>query len=246
MSGSVAHALAELANTVGTAGNSGDNNGPGEGAASAGAAIDELEAIKAAGAHVLAIGVGDASDDANFDLLTRTVEPNNAQVWEESDGGLPDLRVVDSIRVTSFGALENALRRVVFALCSPSVTITKVNDANAPVAGWDFTGEVDVTPTDGGTDQYQWLVPALGVTADNGSGNDGGAGSAAARTRTTNASGQALFQWAPNTVAEELRAYIAASRPWAVPASRIRVLFFKNVASLSSVPKPYRCKYQLV
>ncbi len=189
-------------NTVGTDGSSGDDNGPGEGAGSAGAAIDELEAIKAAGAHVLAIGVGDASNDSNFDLLTRTVEPNNAQVWEEADGGLPDLRVVDSIRVSSFGALENALRRVVFALCSPSVTITKVNDANAPIAGWDFTGEVDVAPTGGGTDQYQWMVPALGVTADNGSGNDGGAGSAAARTRTTNASGQALFQWAPNTVAD--------------------------------------------
>ena len=84
-----------------------------------------------------------------------------------SDTGDLDLRVVDALRVSSFDALDDALRQVVFALCAPSVSLTKVDDAGTPVPGWTFHGSVDVAPT-GGADQYEWVSPSLGVTPDDG------------------------------------------------------------------------------
>ncbi|MDJ0770308.1 MAG: VWA domain-containing protein, partial [Ilumatobacter sp.] len=178
-------------NTVGTAGTSIGGAFDDQRNIAAGAALDELDAIKATGAHVLAVGVGDASNQTNFDLLTRTVEPHGADTWENS--GPLDLRVVDAIRVSTFDALDDALRQVVFALCSPSVTVTKVDDTGAPVQDWPFSGSVDVDHQSG-ADQYDWVSPDLGVTPDDGTGND------VPQTVVTNSSGTALFQWTPNTV----------------------------------------------
>ncbi len=156
------------------------------------AAVDEMRAIQATGAHVVGLGVGDAATQVNFDNLTNLVEPNNPQTW--IGVGALDLRVVDAMRVNTFPELQAALAAVAFALCSPSVSITKKDDAGNPIGGWGFTGTVNVDPTGGGADQYQWISPALGVTADNGAGND-----VPQTVLTSPSAGTSTFQWIPNT-----------------------------------------------
>jgi LPXTG-motif cell wall-anchored protein/uncharacterized repeat protein (TIGR01451 family) len=179
-------------NTIGTSGSS--SGGTTNATNAAAAAHDELNLIKGAGVHVLGIGVGAASSDTNFNLLVDTIAPDPNQVW--LGVGPLDIRTVDAIRVSSFDALDDALRTVVFALCAPSVSITKTDATGAPVGDWDFTGLVDVFAPAAAADTYEWASPPLGVTDDDGTGNDAGT------TVATTSSGTALFQWVPGSIAD--------------------------------------------
>jgi uncharacterized repeat protein (TIGR01451 family)/LPXTG-motif cell wall-anchored protein len=188
-------------NTVGTAGDSIGGAGGGATAAAA-AADDELDAIKGSGVHVVGIGVGAASNPTNFDLLATTIEPTKVPDTF-SGAGIPDLSVVDAIDVgTDFGALDDALRSVVFALCAPSLTITKIDTAGTPIADWPFVGSVDVSDGStafGGGLGYDWVSPSLGATIDDGVAALG-TGQDAPQTMRTDANGTAQFQWTPGSV----------------------------------------------
>ncbi|MEZ5297798.1 MAG: hypothetical protein R2697_16420 [Ilumatobacteraceae bacterium] len=176
-------------NTVGTAGNSPTNNGGGSDA-SAAAAFEEAQAIRASNTKLLGIGVGQVTGSGNLSRLTQIVEPNNPQVWNGT--GTLDISTVDVISVPNFDNLDDALRQVVFALCSPSVSVTKVDQDGAPVADLDFTGTVQVTQSGQAANDYEWVSPDLGLAASAGT----------SQTVTTNSSGVSLFQWIPNTVAD--------------------------------------------
>jgi uncharacterized repeat protein (TIGR01451 family)/LPXTG-motif cell wall-anchored protein len=141
-------------NTIGTAGTSTDNNGGGADNAAA-AAVQEAEALKLAGAHMLGIGVGAAAQTAPFARLTNLIEPTGAQVWEGV--GPLDLQTTDVIRVADFADLASALSQVASSLCSQSLVITKTDDAGNPLARA-FT--TTVTGQAGATQAFQWLSPA--------------------------------------------------------------------------------------
>ena len=191
-------------NTVGTSGNSTGNNQSNADLARD-AAINEMAALQAAGSHVLSIAVGAAFDanqginTAAFQRLANLTESNTnfRQVWTGT--GNLDIRTTDLIGVQNFGALEGALRNVVFALCAPSVSITKLDDAGNPVIddpttqavndGWPFALTVK-SMTDGTSPQtaLEWTSP-----------DDGAATTPSTKTVRTNSSGIALFQWTPNS-----------------------------------------------
>ena len=156
-------------NTIGTAGTSTPNNGGGSNA-SRDAAIEEIEALQGAGNHVLSVAVGNAfSDGAAYERLKNITEPNTTylDVWEGT--GPLDIRKTEVVGVQSFDALENALREVVFALCAPSVSINKINQAGAAVPNWPFSLSVEelTDPAGGnpvGSEPFVWVTPSAGST----------------------------------------------------------------------------------
>jgi hypothetical protein len=164
-------------------------------AMAAGFSIDPINQIKAAGSHMLGVGVGPFAQAAfGFSMLTDVIQ-NDPQLWQGQ--GSFDPTTTDVLRVTSYADLPAALRQVVLPLCAPVVEITKIDDAGAPIADWDFTGSVDVTnPVPGEPDQYTWYDPALGLTTDDGTGNDAG------QTVSTDADGLARFSWGPETTGD--------------------------------------------
>ncbi len=167
-------------NTIGTAGTSTDNDGGGANNA-ASAALEEIDLLKAAGAHVLGIGVGGASDDASFDRLVELIEPGTAQIWEGV--GPLDIGTVDAVRVDDFADLEAALDQVASELCSQSLDITKLDQNGVPLAGRTFTVTAAGLP-DGEQQSFSFLDPA---------GDDGPPNA----TATTDVGGAAGFQWTP-------------------------------------------------
>ena len=175
-------------NTVGTV-NPTNNNGGGA-QASALAAYDEAEGIRAAGTKLLGVGVGQVTSPGNLERLENLVEPNGAETWSGPADGALDISTVDVISVEDFEDLDDALRQVVFALCSPSVSITKVDQDGTPIAGLDFDGTVNIAENGEAIDDYEWVSPVSGTASAVG----------VTQTDTTTGSGTALFQWVPNTV----------------------------------------------
>jgi uncharacterized repeat protein (TIGR01451 family) len=162
-------------NTIGTAGTSTDNNGGGSNNAAA-AAYQEMATLKAAGAHVIGIGVGGATDATSFGRLTDIVESENPEVWEGV--GPLNIGTVDAIRVANFSGLEDALRQAVSELCSQSLDITKLDDAGTPIVGQGFTTTVVGAAPNIST--FEFLDPA---------------GAASSATAATDANGLVEFQW---------------------------------------------------
>ncbi|NQY57258.1 MAG: VWA domain-containing protein, partial [Ilumatobacteraceae bacterium] len=165
-------------NTVGTAGSS--DNGNGDGAAnSAAAAVGQIDAIKAAGAKVIAVGVGQVTEPANLERLAEFVEPTETpEIW---DGNTKlDLSTVDVISVTDFSGLESALAEAAANFCSQQLVIDKVDENGAPIAGVDFETTVTGRPIPPGNDFFTFLEPA------------GGPSSASA---ATDGAGRAAFEW---------------------------------------------------
>ncbi len=180
-------------NTVGTVSPSNNNGGGSD--ASAAAAFEEAAAVRAAGTKLLGVGVGQVTNTGNLERLEELVEPNGAQTWEGT--GTLDISTVDVIAVENFEDLDDALRQVVFALCSPSVSITKVDQNGDAVAGLDFTGTVNIAETGEAIDEFEWVSPVTGLASSVG----------VTQTDTTTGSGSTLFQWVPGTVADP--------EPWA-------------------------------
>ena len=77
---------------------------------------------------MLGIGVGAASQASNFSLLANTIEPGTPDTWQGT--GTLNMSTVDAIRVTSFGALDDALRQVAEGLCGrpPEPRVVKGNE----------------------------------------------------------------------------------------------------------------------
>ncbi|MEO1056175.1 MAG: hypothetical protein AAFY28_04595, partial [Actinomycetota bacterium] len=183
-------------NTVGTNNTSADNNNGDGGDNSAAAAVKWIDAVKSAGKTALGIGVGQiTASQTNRDRLGNLIEPNGYQAWTgfANDGAL-DLRTTDVIEVEDFADLDDALRQLVFALCAPSLSITKVDQDGNPIANWQFESTVEITENGEDADDFEWVTPLPGGTA----GSPDNLGQT--KTDTTSAGGTALFQWTPNTV----------------------------------------------
>jgi uncharacterized repeat protein (TIGR01451 family)/LPXTG-motif cell wall-anchored protein len=165
--------------------------------AGANAAIDDVAALQAAGSKVLGITVGAGSSAANLQRLADLIEPNpaNQEIWTGPADGPLDLATVDVIAVTNFEDLEDALRVVVFALCAPSLALTKVDQDGQPIDGWNFDATVAITEAGQTATDYEWVHPVSGTA-----GPPDGLGQT--QTGTTTGTGVTLFQWTPNTVAD--------------------------------------------
>ncbi|MEO1058248.1 MAG: hypothetical protein AAFY28_15160, partial [Actinomycetota bacterium] len=189
-------------NTVGTAGTSPNNNGDGA-ANSAAAAVGQIDAIKAAGSKVIAVGVGQVTTPANLARLAEFVEPTETpEIW---DGGTElDLSTVDVISVTDFSGLESALAEAARNFCSQQLLIDKVDQNGAPITSPSVSFETTVTGETGEEDSYNFLVP------------DSDPPSA---TASTDGSGRAAFEWsAVGEVAEPANWTSTATFKETIPA----------------------------
>ncbi|MFC8680948.1 LPXTG cell wall anchor domain-containing protein [Microbacterium ureisolvens] len=165
-------------------------------------AVLSANAVKQTGARVLALGVGNAVDNATSrQRLTQISGPVIAQSMDEFDAETTDVAVV-----SDFADLADAARALVLDLCSPSVTIRKMAQSAtdgtfSPAPDWDITLSPSVT---GG---FDWVLPE-GTTGDS-------------ATVATNADGFAQFQWEPEVddapssavISEVLEPGFIAGRP---------------------------------
>ncbi len=87
-------------------------------------AIANSNALKAAGSHILALGVGAAlQNQTSVDRLIKIAGPD---VFDGT--GVFDIATDDVFLEEDFDELENALRDAAFQLCAPSVSVRKAYD----------------------------------------------------------------------------------------------------------------------
>lgn len=133
--------------------------------------------IKAAGAHIYAVGLGPAAD--NVDALVATSGPD---VYDQSDlADILDPVVDDVLLVSDPKRLEDGLRRFARAACGASLTVRVLTAPTAdgpfsPADGW----VVSATPTS--IRGYDWVVPDTRP--------------ATSKKAATGDEGQARFVWA--------------------------------------------------
>ena len=129
-------------------------------------AAANADTIKSGGSHMFVIGVGDVTP-ANLQVISGDIAYSSALGIGQSD-----------YIATSFANLEQAIRDLVFDLCSSSLTISKTI-GGVPQSGWTFT--TTITPAG----SFTWDAPAgtTGTTA----------------SVTTGTGGTAQFQWSVNT-----------------------------------------------
>ncbi len=169
-------------------------------------AVTQANAAKLSGARVLALGVGEALQNAAraSHRLTQLSGPDIARTIAEFD-----VETTDVSLIADFDDLAAAVRALVLDLCSPSLTIRKfaqsATDATyQPAPGWDMT----VTPTVPGG--FDWILPT-GATGPS-------------STLATDANGYAQFQWEP-TLPDTLLGRAgagAAPSPGTSPADLVR------------------------
>lgn len=167
-------------------------------------AVQSANAVKAKGARVLAVGVGNAlQNQASVNRLIQVSGPEVARSVDEFDVTTTDVALVQD-----FADLAAAVRALVLDLCSPSLTIRKfaqsAGDASyQPAPGW----SIQVTPTVPGG--FAWVLPP--------------GASGASATLITDTNGFAQFQWEPTdenatssaVVNETLKPGFTAGRPGA-------------------------------
>ena len=135
-------------------------------------AVPNANAVKAQQSHILAVGVGEALNNAQS--LARLVDVSGPDIFP--DTGPFDISTTDVYREADFTLLEAALRDAAFQLCAPSVNIRKLVDQNPdpavddlqPGEGWTMTADVDPAPA-------AWVLPegSTGSTATGVTGSDG-------------------------------------------------------------------------
>lgn len=164
--------------------------------------VTSANAVKAADARVLAIGVGNALQNAaSVQRLTQMSGDDVARSIADFD-----VETTDVALVADFNDLAAAVRSLVLDLCSPSLTVRKLaqtqdDAAYSPAEGWDIT----TTPTVPGG--FAWVLP------------EGATGPSV--SVETNVDGYAQFQWEPTvpdtvssaSVSEVLPAGWIAGRP---------------------------------
>ncbi len=144
-------------------------------------AVEEANTLKGAGTRMLAVGVGSAVTQA--DSVARLTQIAGPQVVRDATT-VSDLNQIDVAVVPDFNDLAALLRKVVTALCSPSLTIRKLAQTGEstsydPAPGWSMT----VNPTIVGGGVYRWIQPPGAPVGP--------------QTVVTNANGFANFQWEP-------------------------------------------------
>jgi LPXTG-motif cell wall-anchored protein/uncharacterized repeat protein (TIGR01451 family) len=142
-------------------------------------AVANSNGLKAQGAHILALAVGDGlSGSATLDRLKRISGPD---VFDGT--GTFDISTDDVYKEADFSKLEAALREAAFQLCAPSVTVRKLVDLTPDTGVSDAlpgTG-VDITASGISPTPSAWVQPS------------GATGTSA--TDSTDGNGFVNFQW---------------------------------------------------
>jgi len=140
-------------------------------------AMQEANAIKAAGSHILAVGVGDALEPALKDITGDDVSPPDTFNIKTTD-----------VTIGTFATLESQLREIALDLCGNSISaVKKDNDTGELVSGWPFTFHVSVADSGpagscSSNTAFNWEPNPPGGTND--------------RTESTGANGEAAnVQW---------------------------------------------------
>ena len=154
-------------------------------------AANRADEIKNLGTHIFLVGVGSAlANPPAGDLQSiRAVTGNQQFPTVTTDFGAADYSLI-----ANFNQLATALRDLVFAVCSTSVTVTKQVDTGGvitPGNGYGITGTVQ--SVGGGNNPFEWQLPAAGPQVAPNS-----------QTQTTAGAGTASFQWTPGSVAAPL------------------------------------------
>ena len=185
--------------------------------------------------HMFVVAVGGNINVPNIQMISGLDE-------FKSGNTAPQLLKADFTQVP-FSQLEALFRGIAFALCAPSVTVTKKVDPDgpdfpdvpAPAQDTPFTGTVTVTtasdPKYDGTDDYQWVDPQPATacpTPETGKGCPGsGLAGLVGQTQTgwTDVDGTLNFGWIPNTQADP--------QPWAstlvLSEGVVSPLFFRQM-----------------
>ena len=147
-------------------------------------AMEEANAVKAQGSHLLVVGVGNGLNNAASQQRLRDISGDDEFTGSPDE---LDIEIDDVARVTDFADLEAALRQVAFDLCAPSLTFTKLADDDGDgtfglAQGWEFNADVEA-PIPGGIN-YAWVLPA-------------GATPGSQVSVTTGNDGTATLQWEP-------------------------------------------------
>jgi len=140
-------------------------------------AVVQADAIRAAGAHVYAVGVGPAAD--NLDALVATSGPD---VYDQSDlADILDPVTDDVLLVTDPKRLVDGLRHFARAACGAALTVRVVT---AESADGPFSPSEDwvVSATPGSIRGYDWVLPDTRP--------------ATSKTAATADGGEARFAWA--------------------------------------------------
>ena len=155
-----------------------------------GRAVEGVNLVRAAGTHVLGVGVGNAFTSAASEKRLKLITGP-----QKYTGGTLDLKTTDYTLVTNFADLKAALRAVAVELCGNSLTITKKLDADGdgifePAPGWHFTGSVHF-PAPTGT-AYTWVSPNPAAIPGE------------PITASTDENGTVTFQWVPQAAGDSL------------------------------------------
>jgi uncharacterized repeat protein (TIGR01451 family)/LPXTG-motif cell wall-anchored protein len=158
--------------------------------------ITQANFIKAKGAHVLTVGVGNAFDNNTYKAALASLSGKDVYPTGEwpSDGGynrqgtldFDGSNTTDSVLVSSFSDLSTAIANIAKAACQGSLTITKkvINAAGQTITTGDAVDGFSFAATRPNSN-YSWVTPASGGTST--------------RTSVTgqggNLNGTASFQW---------------------------------------------------
>ena len=113
--------------------------------------------------HMFVVAVGGGINIQNIEMISGLDEM-------PSGGTLAQLLKADYTQV-AFSELEDLFRRMSFALCAPSVTVTKKVDPDGPdypdppveTALTEFVAQVDITESGQIASDYEWVDPVAGA-----------------------------------------------------------------------------------
>ena len=150
-------------------------------------AANRADEIKTQGTHMFLVGVGNTLGNPSAGDLQSIQAVTGNQQYPTST---TNIGAADYSLIANFGALAEAFRQLVYAICDTSVTVTKLVDANndgvgEPANGYSITGTVQTV--NGGANAFTWSqpLPATPAVAPN------------ARTPITAGNGTVTFQWTP-------------------------------------------------
>ena len=122
-------------------------------------AANRADEIKTQGTHMFLVGVGNALGNPSAGDLQSIQAVTGNQQYPTST---TNIGAADYSLIANFGALAEAFRQLVYAICDTSVTVTKLVDANndgvgEPANGYSITGTVQTV--NGGANAFTWSQP---------------------------------------------------------------------------------------
>jgi uncharacterized repeat protein (TIGR01451 family) len=119
-------------------------------------AVIEANALKAAGTHMLAVGVSSAPDVENLQAISEDPTPQSAPPLAIDGSTIQGLDIV----LSSFANLETAMTELGNALCDPVVDLTKTaTDDTLPETGGPFEFTLEIT--NNSPDQESFTIDSL-------------------------------------------------------------------------------------